>query len=340
MFSLTAANIPAAASSSLSTSAYADFQTLSALGSVTNGVFTLSAAGLAAKASVVLSPTHQSFLALGASGTVQYSSYRFNSSGISTYAQSGIAAGNQNFQTLVSNGNIVNGALVLTASGIANLRSAAAAASASSIRAIRMCRPTPMRSIRCRSMRRRTPSTRSYLQKVTTDASAVYLSYVQRIADYYAEHNFVLDPTRFWVFEQMILGPDYANYQLPKANGTATLGTYPRGCLSGGSFTLNPQAAATVAPVVRQSADCTSYQALLAKGVVQNGSFVLASSNVYQAFQQLAANGTIQNSAFAFTNAGIQSNAQSILGSAFQQLTGYGAVQGNTFVLGSNGVAY
>ncbi len=109
---------------------------------------------------------------------------------------------------------------------------------------------------------------------------------------------------------------------------------------SGGSFTLNPQAAATVAPVVLRSADYTSYQALLAKGVVQNGSFVLASSNVYQAFQQLAANGTIQNGAFAFTNAGIQSNAQSILGSAFQQLTGYGALQGNTFVLGSNGVAY
>ncbi len=41
-----------------------------------------------------------------------------------------------------------------------------------------------------------------------------------------AEHNFVLDPAQFWVFEQMILGSDYANYQLLKANGTATLGAY------------------------------------------------------------------------------------------------------------------
>ncbi len=275
VFTLTAANIPIVAPTALGASAYSAFQTLFAQGSLVNGVFTLNAAGIAAQAATVLTPTYQSFLALGANGAVQYGAYQFNSAGVATYAESGLAAGSQNFQTLVSNGNIVNGALVLTASGITNLRAAAAAA-------MGIANPTDTQVQAYANAQYQgsvyaaaNAQYQGYLQKVKTDASVVYLGYVQRIADYYAEHGFVLDPAQFWVFEQMILGADYANYQLLKANGTATLGTYSGEVYSGGSFTLNTSAAPTVAPIVLQTSDYTGYQALLAKGSVHNGSFVL-----------------------------------------------------------------
>ena len=342
VFSLTAANIPSAASTSLGTSAYADFQALSALGTVVNGVFTLNAAGLASKAGTVLSPTYQSFLALGANGAVQYGSYQFNNAGVATYAQSGIAAGNQNFQTLVSNGNVVNGALVLTAGGIANLRAAAGAAMGIANPSDTQVQEYANAQYQASLYAPANATYQGYLQTVARNARDQYLAYVQRIADYFDEHrNLVRNPANFSLYARNILGDtDYGKYQVLLNNGTAVLGAYVNDVYTGGSYALNASAAPTLADQVLQSADRTSYNALLTKGTVQNGSFVLASSNIYQNFQTLAAQGTFQSGAFAFTNAAVESNAQSVLSNAFQQLAGYGAVQGNTFVLGGNGLAY
>jgi filamentous hemagglutinin family protein len=342
VFTLTAANVPVLASSSLGAAAYTSFQTLYSQGSLVNGVFTLNTAGIAAQANTVLTPTYQSFLALGANGAVQYGTYQFNNAGISTYAQSGIAAGAQNFQTLVSNGTVVNGALVLTSGGIINLRSAAAAALGIASPTDDQVQAYANAQYQGSLFTASNAQYQGYVQTVATSARDQYLAYVQRIADYFDSHpNFVRDPANFSLFAQNILGSsDYAKYQALLNNGTAVLGTYVNDVYTGGSYTLNALAAPTVAQQVLPTADYTSYQALLAKGTVQNGNFVLASSNVYQAFQQLAANGTFQNGAFAFTSAGIQSNAQSVLTNAFQQLTGYGSLQGNTFVLGNSGVSY
>jgi hypothetical protein len=338
VFTLTATNISLAASAYLGAADYNSFQTLTALGTVTNGVFALNAAGVSSKALTVLAPTYQSFLALGANGAVQYGTYQFNNAGVATYAQAGITAGYQNFQALVTNGSLVNGVFVLTAGGIASLRPAAAAA-------LGIANPTDAQvqsyaNAQYQASLFGTANTQyqNYRQTISVGASTQYQTYLQTIRDYINDQN---------------NGPFGGNLDPNDPNtissyASSALGSnyqnYQRlisnGTVANFVYTLNAAGTGAIAQQVLTTADYTGYQALVAGGSVQNGAFLQSSSGAYQAFQQLAANGSFQNGTFAFTGAGIQSNAQSVLTNAFQQLTGYGSVQGNTFVLGNTGVSY
>ncbi|MDB5851766.1 MAG: hypothetical protein JWP29_5518, partial [Rhodoferax sp.] len=128
VFALSAGNVAGYASQGLSAADLASYTNLLANGTITGGTLTLNAAGLALYAQSPLTTNFQTFQALSNGGGTQLGTYVFSNSGVQAFAQSGLSSAYQGYQTLVSNGALANGVFTLTANGITAYRSFAASA--------------------------------------------------------------------------------------------------------------------------------------------------------------------------------------------------------------------
>jgi len=353
-------NVASYAQTGLSATNYSAYNALLAAGTLSNGVLSLSPAGLNGMAQAQLTPNYQSYVNLTSNGSLQSGNFVFSSAGVFANAQAGVTAAYNSFQQLMTNGAVVNGVFTLSSSGLSAYTPIAAAA-------LGIASPTALQVQTYANQQYQNslfssanPIYQSYAQSISSGAQTQYTALANKVFLYLQEqdrqggcHGFggcsgpILTPGQTTATDaqvaqyasQALFGTDLQNYQTLTANGT----------VSNGVLTLNAAGLAPVSAQVLSAPLATAFTSLLSTGSLQGGQFVLSSAAVLQNLQTLATGGSAASGLFQFNTAGILANASTALGSnPLQQLLASGSVQTTTvngvssssFVLSDPGVNY
>jgi filamentous hemagglutinin family protein len=282
-----------------SSNVYQAFQQLASNGTFQNGAFAFTGAGIQSNAQSVLT---NAFQQLTGYGSVQGSTFVLGSSGVSYYAPVALTAVNYTTYTGLTssaNGTISNGTLVLNANGLAAFRQAAAAA-------LNISSPTDA--------------------QVQTYANGQYQAFTQTIQSY-GNTQYQANAAQ----AQTAANTQYQTLAQTVAQYIQNQGS----CFLCGGNNDNPPTDAQIAQNARQALTQTEYasfQALLSKGTVANGTLTLSAAGVqsyandtafqgqtYTTFQTLTSNGTLSNGTFALNTAALPTFAQAALDAASYQ---------------------
>ena len=286
-----------------SAGAVAAFQQLAGTGTFATGTFQLTSSGVAASASSALG--YAATQKLLSSGAANGTTLVLNDPGVIYYAPSALSAANYaTFSGFIASGNgeVVGGVLTLTANGISAFRAAATTSlgHAASDAEVQTYARAQYQSFAITVQSYANGQYQSYISTFQNAASSQYQTYATQIRTYYNNNQ--------------NNNGCYFNCTPPTPLADSALASYMQNHLADLGYTQT---------------DLTAFQALVAKGAVQNGVYSLTSAGIAlsfadpalvslkaQTFQTVLAGGSVQNGTFVLNNNGIIAASRSLADTA------------------------
>lgn len=267
-FVLTAAGIAQFAQHVLSSSDYSEYQTLIGNGVVQNGTLVLTTTGLSAEAQAALGSTgYAAYQALlSTNGALQNGRIVLNATGLSAYASNALTStAYTTFTNLQTNGSAQTGTYTLSNAGIVLFAPSALSSSASSAFTTLLSYGTVQNGALVL-----TSAGVAYYAPTLLPSGSVSAFSTLIGSGSVSNGFFIIDPSKLNTYASVALGSNYSAW--------TTLTGY--GSVSGSDLTLTDGGVAHYASAALTSSQYTSFSALLGGGSVSGGVLTLSASGV------------------------------------------------------------